>query len=385
MPADCEPDVSISGILAVLRFSPFFSLPFFIFAGYVLAYKSSKHLQPSKRAYGYFLICKFLSLLFLSSGIAPIIHTPAWGFHATGFLQLFDLFNPMWSIIITMYAHLGKFSKFQNFHQYVNFLVMLFFLVQVINTRCEAIEKLAVVAFEEEKKMFFLIRCLLKVLYFFILFSFWCLLLTLGFGEGDVQRRLRDGVEKTKIKINCSSFFFLDTESWRLVISIISIVFLLIIFLIFSIGYLSGVYSILKKSKSKISKKFWKIQTGFLSLLGIQVVLLFCFLLFLPICFLALKTPGSESSEFFISQTNKFLKHFSASLTILLFIAHHGTISTIIFIVAHRFVRSRILRTYNNCVPKSRRIGIIVDADRLDIHSTQQVQVFTVIVENTSV
>ncbi|KAF1754024.1 hypothetical protein GCK72_020582 [Caenorhabditis remanei] len=353
MPADCEPDVLISGTLVVLKFSPLFSLPFFIFAGYVLAYKSSKHLQPSKRAYGYFLICKYLSLLFLSSGIAPIIHTHAWGFHATGFLRLFDLLNPMWSIIITMYGH----------------LVMLFFLVQVINTRCEAIEKLAVVAFEEEKKMFFLIRCLLKVLYFFILFSFWCLLLTLGFGEGDVQRRLRGAVEKTTVKINCSSFFFLDTESWRLVISIISIVFLLVIFLIFSIGYLSGVYSILKKSKAKISKKFWKIQTGFLSLLGIQVVLLFCFLLFLPICFLALKTPGSEST----------------SLTILLFIAHHGTISTIIFIVAHRFVRSRILRTYNNCVPKSRRIGIIVDADRLDIHSTPQVQVFTVIVENTSV
>ncbi|PIC29428.1 hypothetical protein B9Z55_021002 [Caenorhabditis nigoni] len=353
MASDCEPDGSIKGNLLILKWSPLFALPFFIFAGYILVWKSSKHLQPSKRAYGYFLISKFASLLFLSAGIAPILHTPSWGFQSTGFLQIFDVLNPMWSIIGTMYCH----------------LIMLFFLIQVINTRCEVIEKLSAVAYEEEKKMFFLLRTLLKILYFFILFSFWCLLLTLGFGEGVVQKRLRDAVEKTKIKVNCANFFFLDTESWRLIISIISIVFLLMTFIIFSIGYLSGAYHILKKSKMKISKKFWKIQTGFLSLLVIQVILLFCFLLFLPVCFLALKSPGSEST----------------SLTILLFIAHHGTISTIVFIVAHRFVRSRILRVYNNCVPKSRRIGVIVDADRLDTHSVPQTQVFAVITEDTTV
>ncbi|CAO4381235.1 unnamed protein product [Caenorhabditis nigoni] len=353
MALDCEPDGSIKGNLLILKLSPLFALPFFIFAGYILVWKSSNHLQPSKRAYGYFLISKFASLLFLSAGIAPILHTPSWGFQSTGFLQIFDVLNPMWSIIGTMYCH----------------LIMLFFLIQVINTRCEVIEKLSAVAYEEEKKMFFLLRTLLKILYFFILFSFWCLLLTLGFGEGVVQKRLRDAVEKTKIKVNCTTFFFLDTESWRLIISIISIVFLLMTFIIFSIGYLSAAYHILKKSKMKISKKFWKIQTGFLSLLVIQVILLFCFLLFLPVCFLAIKSPGSEST----------------SLTILLFIAHHGTISTIIFIIAHRFVRSRILRVYNNCVPKSRRIGVIVDADRLDTHSVPQTQVFAVITEDTTV
>lgn len=76
------------------------------------------------------------------------------------------------------------------------FSVMLFFLVQVINTRCEAIEKLSAVAYEEEKKMFFLLRTMLKFLYFFVLFSFWCLLLTLGFGEYDVQWRLRMAAER---------------------------------------------------------------------------------------------------------------------------------------------------------------------------------------------
>ncbi|CAL2046256.1 unnamed protein product [Caenorhabditis brenneri] len=354
MLSNCEPEASTTGILLVLKITPLIALPFFIFAGYILAFKSSKHLQPTKRAYAYFLISKFASLLFLSAGIAPILHTPSWGFQSTGFLRIFDAVNPMWSIIGTMYCH----------------LVMLFFLVQVINTRCEVIEKLSAMAYEEEKKMFFLIRALLKVLYFFILFSFWCLLLTLGFGEEDVQRRLRQNAEKNKAKgAACPTFFFLDTESWRLIVSIISIVFLLIIFLVFSIGYLSGVYHILKKSKMKISKKFWKIQTGFLSLLGIQVTLLFCFLLFLPVCFLALKTPGSEST----------------SLTILLFIAHHGTVSTITFTIAHRFVRSRILRVYNNCVPKPHRVGIIIDADRLDYHSTAQTQVFTVITDTTTV
>uniref|UniRef100_A0A1I7UWQ7 Serpentine Receptor, class H n=1 Tax=Caenorhabditis tropicalis TaxID=1561998 RepID=A0A1I7UWQ7_9PELO len=293
-------------------------------------------------------------MLFLSAGIAPILHTPSWGFKSTGFLQLFDTINPMWSIISTVYCH----------------LIMLFFLVQVINTRCEVIQKLSVVAYEEEQKMFLLIRTLLKVFYFFILFSFWCLLLTLGFGEGDSQKRLRQTAEKTKAKgLSCPNFFFLDTDSWRLILSIISIVFLLITFLIFSIGYLSGAYHILKKSKMKISKKFWKIQTGFLWLSGIQVTLLFCFLLFLPICFLALKAPGSES----------------ISLTILLFTAHHGTVSTVVFIVAHRFVRSRILRVYNNCVPKAHRVGTVLDADRLDTHSVPQTQVFAVITDNTSV
>lgn len=94
-------------------------------------------------------------------------------------------------------------------------------------------------------------------------------------------------------------------------------------------------------------------------------------------------------------------KIFSASLTIILFIGHHATISTIIFILAHRFVRSRILRVYNNCeyfeleksrkntlisgVPKSHRVGAIVDADRLDTHCVPQIQVFAVITATTTV
>lgn len=68
---------------------------------------------------------------------------------------------------------------------------MLFFLIQVINTRCEAIQRLTSNACNDEKKMLWMVSTLLKLLYFFILFSFWALLLLLGFANSDDQKRLR--------------------------------------------------------------------------------------------------------------------------------------------------------------------------------------------------
>ncbi|CAI2355346.1 unnamed protein product [Caenorhabditis sp. 36 PRJEB53466] len=354
MPTECEPDDSIASLLTFMKFSPLIPVPLFIFAGYILIFKSSKHLQPCKRAYGYFLISKFISLLMLASGIAPILHTPSGGFQITGFLQVFNPLSPTWSIILTVYAH----------------LLMLVFLVQVINTRCEVIRQFSAVTVDEEKKMFQLIGVLLKFLYSFILFAFWCMLLLLGFGEQDEQNRLKQNAIQRKAKdISCPLFFFLDTESWRLIISIVSIMFLFITFLIFSSANISGSYHILKECKMKLSKKVYNIQTGFLILLAIQIAVLFLFLPVLLAMFSALKGPGSEAN----------------SLIVLTFTAHHATFSTIVFICAHRFVRSRIQRVFNKCMPRRYRIGAVVEADRLDIHSVPQLQVFAVITETTTV
>lgn len=89
----------------------------------------------------------------------------------------------------------------------------------------------------------------------------------------------------------------MNTDSWRLYISVVVVVFLLITFLIFSIAYLAAAHHVLKESKQRLSKKVYKIQNGFLILIGVQVTLLFIFLLFLPVVFLAVKAPGSEPSE----------------------------------------------------------------------------------------
>ncbi|CAB3398618.1 unnamed protein product [Caenorhabditis bovis] len=173
----CEPSADYQSIIEITRYSTIFAIPVFGVSSYLLFYRSSTHWKPGRIHYARFMGINFASMVLLASGTCPILYLDISGLQVSGILRHFLNEEYSYAVIINI----------------ISFLFVSFALLQVIESKCDLIQKL----FDEtDLKPQQVLKIVRKIVYANLMAACFTILLIREFSEeqDDIKQRLEQQI-----------------------------------------------------------------------------------------------------------------------------------------------------------------------------------------------